>query len=169
MKDLQKFFQGAKAGGFGLWKLNFILGIGIPFNKPHRIRIAKLSDEEVITTIPYRKSNFNHIRGIHACGLATAAEFASGLLLLNKLDPAKYRIIMQSLKMEYHYQGKSDVKAIFKLSEKQFAEQVSGPLKENEVIYTECVIQLYDKDNNHVATGTTNWQIKQWSKVKTKL
>ncbi len=169
MKNLHRYFQAAKSGGWPLRKLNFILSIGIPFNRPHGIKIVKISDEEVITTIPYKRRNFNHIRGIHACGLATAAEFASGLLLLNKLDPASFRIIMQSLNMEYHYQAKSNVRAVFKLSEEQFNSSISEALKQEEVIYTKCVIELYDEVNNHVATGTTNWQIKPWNKVRTKL
>ncbi|MES2630195.1 MAG: DUF4442 domain-containing protein [Bacteroidota bacterium] len=169
MKNLHKYFQEAKSGGFGLWKLNFILGIGIPFNKPHRIRIIKLSDEEVITTIPFRRSNFNHIKGIHACGLATAAEYATGLLLLNKLNPASYRIIMQTLGMEYHYQAKSDVKATFHLSDAEFEQRVIEPLKGADTTFVDCVVQLHDNQNNHVATCTTRWQIKDWSKVKTKV
>ena len=169
MKNLQRYFKAAQQGGWPLRKLNFILSIGIPFNRPHGIRILKISDDEVITTIPYRRRNFNHIRGIHACGLATAAEFASGLLLLNRLDPARFRIIMQSLSMVYHYQAKSTVKAIFRLTEDEFASSITEPLKEQEVIYCKCMIELYDESNNHVATGTTNWQIKPWEKVRTKL
>ncbi len=157
------------ASGFGLWKLNFVLGYGIPFNRPHGIKIKSLGDEQVITTIPYRRSNFNHIKGIHACGLATAAEFATGLLLLNKLNPARYRIIMQTLEMQYHYQAKSDVLATFSLPAAEFDKLVTQPLQENEVIFAKCTVELHDAAGNHVATGTTNWQIKDWSKVKTKV
>lgn len=169
MKNLHKYFQSAKAGGFGLWKLNFILGVGIPFNKPHGIRIIKLSDEEVITSIPYRRSNFNHIKGVHACGLATAAEYATGLLLLNKLNPASYRIIMQTLEMQYHYQAKADVKAVFSFSGVDFDEQVLGPLETSDIVFVKCTALLHDSTGNHVATGITNWQIKAWSKVKTRV
>ncbi len=167
MKNLHKLFVAAKSGGFGLWKLNLILGFGIPFNRPHGIKIIVLADEKVQTFIPFKRKNLNHIKGIHACGLATAAEYATGLLLLNALDPAKYRIIMQSLEMLYHYQGKQDVTATFEFSKKQLDELVVTPLKHTDVIYVKCQVELHDSANNHIATGYTNWQIKNWSKVKT--
>lgn len=169
MKNLLPYFQAAKSGGFGLWKLNFILGIGIPFNKPHKIRILKLSDDEVITSIPYRRSNLNHVKGIHACGLATAAEYATGLLLLNRLNPSSFRIIMQHLEMQYHYQAKADVRAVFSMGSSEFQALITDPLKSGEAIFVKCVAELHDSAGNHVATGTTTWQIKGWDKVKTKV
>ncbi len=169
MKFLHKYLQAAKNGGWALLKLNWILAWGIPFNRPHGIRILKISEEEVITSIPFKRRNLNHIKGIHACGLATVAEYCSGLLLLNKLNPAYYRLIMQSLEMQYHYQAKSDVHAVFTLSASDFETQIQQPLQSQDIIYTKCTINLFDESQNHVATGITNWQIKSWEKVKTKV
>jgi len=141
----------------------------VPINRPHRIKVKEITDERVTTTIPYRRKNFNHIKGIHACGLATAAEFASGLLLLSKLNPATYRLIMQSIQMDYHYQAKSTTNATFKASEKWIKEQIIQPLKTQDSITLKCEILLHDSTDNHIATGTINWQIKNWEKVKTKV
>ena len=80
--DFEKYIEGAKKSRFGLFKLNFGLGFIIPFNKPHGIKVTAITDNSVSTIIPYRRKNMNHIRGVHACGMATCAEFASGLLLL---------------------------------------------------------------------------------------
>ena len=99
MKKLAKLFIQAKQSSWGLWKLNFALKYGIPFNRPHGIKIKLLSDNKVQTYIPNWRINHNHIRGIHACGLATVAEFCSGLLLLSRVNPVKYRLIMKELKM----------------------------------------------------------------------
>ena len=82
--NLEKYINGARGSKFGLYKLNLGLGFVIPFNRPHRIRIREVGQDFVKTVIPYRRKNFNHIKGIHACGLATAAEFASGFHLLSK-------------------------------------------------------------------------------------
>ena len=95
--NFDKYISAAKSSGFGLWKLNLGLSYIIPFNKPHRIKVKSISDTKVTTFIPYRRRNFNHIKGIHACGMATCAEFSSGLLLLSRLDPKKYRLIMESI------------------------------------------------------------------------
>ncbi len=166
--DFEKYIENAKTSKFGLFKLNLGLGYIIPFNKPHKIKVVEITDNSVKTIIPYRRKNMNHIKGVHACGMATAAEFASGLMLLTKLGGKKYRLIMESLKMTYHYQAKTSIYANFKLDESWLQNQVINPLKESDRVMVECQIELYDTQKNHVATGYTNWQIKEWSKVKTK-
>ncbi|MBD3639341.1 MAG: YiiD C-terminal domain-containing protein [Crocinitomicaceae bacterium] len=167
--DFEKHIARAKVSSWGLKKLNLGLWFMIPFNKPHRIKIKKLEDDLVITQIPYKRKNMNHIKGIHACGLATCAEFASGLLLLTKLNAKKYRLIMQSLDMEYLYQAKSDITAEFSVTDDWIKTHVLDPLVENDHVMVKCEIKLYDKDRNQVAVGHTNWQIKDWESVKTKL
>src|SRR5687767_5596715 len=111
--NFAKYIKGARSSKFGLFRLNLGLGFIVPFNRPHKIKIKEIGEDFIKTIIPYRRKNMNHIRGIHACGLATAAEFASGFHLLTKLDSKKYRLIMESLEMKYHYQAKSDVIATF--------------------------------------------------------
>lgn len=167
--NFEKYIANAKSSSFGLWKLNFGLGMMIPFNKPHKIKIKTIEDDKVTTIIPYKRKNFNHIKGIHACGMATAAEFASGFLLLTKLGAKKYRLIMQSLRMEYVYQAKTDIIAEFSVDDAWIEEKVKTPLKSEDAVLIECEIKLFDANKNHVATGYTNWQIKDWQKVKTKL
>ena len=152
-----------------MFKLNFGLGFIIPFNKPHRIKIIEIQDDFVKTRIPYRRKNFNHIKGIHACGIGTAAEFASGFFLLSKLGSKKYRLIMESLEMKYHYQAKTDVVATFTANETWLNSSIFMPLESADTVLVRCEIMLHDVTNNHVATGYTNWQIKEWSKVKTKI
>jgi len=165
----KKYIQDAKTSKFGLWKLNFGLFKMIPFNKPHSIKINKLEDFSIETIIPYKRKNLNHIKGIHACGLATCAEFASGFLLLSRLDMKKYRLIMETIDMKYHYQAKTDTIAKFSFTQDWLTDEIITPLIKNEAIFIECTIELFDTKNNHIATGKTNWQIKDWDKVKTKV
>lgn len=167
--QLDKIIEQSRGGGFGLKKLNFILSKAIPFNKPHRIKLIKTEPEEVQAIIPYRRSNLNHIKGIHACGMATACEFASGFLLLDRLGMKDYRLIMESLEMKYHYQAKGDAIATFKMTEEDVNSKVLEPLKTEEKVYIRCQIECHDREGNHLCTGVTNWQVKAWSKVKTKL
>lgn len=167
--NFEKYINDAKRSKFGLFKLNFGLGYIIPFNRPHKIKIVEIKEDAVKTIIPYKRKNMNHIKGIHACGMATAAEFASGFLLLTKLGSKKYRLIMESLEMKYHYQAKTDIYAEFKATEDWINEKIVTPLESADAVMIKCEIQLHDTKGNHVATGYTNWQIKPWSKVKTKL
>lgn len=140
----------------------------IPFNRPHGIRILALSNNSVEVTLPYKTKNMNHLKGLHACGLATAAEFSSGFLLLSRLGIENYRLIMQSLEANYFYQGKTHASAIYNLSEKDLEEKIIQVLKQEEKVNFECSVELKDKEGNHLCDVKTNWQIKKWEKVKFK-
>ncbi len=147
-------------------KLNFLLGMGIRFNRPHGIRIHKVEAEAVTTRIDLRKINTNHIGGIHACGLATAAEFCSGLVLLRKVDPRKYRLIMQKLEVQYHYQARKDAFARFSMSADESKKFITGPLDTEEAIFHTCEVPVHDTDGQLLCTAFTTWQIKRWDKVR---
>ena len=166
--DFNKIVEKAKKSSFGMWKLNFGLQRFIPFNRPHGIKVIQILDDSVTTKIPKWKINHNHIKGIHACGLATCAEFCTGLVLLYKLGMKDYRIIMESLEIKFHYQAKSDVTASYEFTDVELAE-IKSKLKDESIAYKKCEVKLHDKEGNHIATCTTNWQIKDWKKVKTKV
>jgi hypothetical protein len=168
MLDPNVVLQKAKTSSFYLWLLNFSLDRMIPFNKPHGFRVIEVGDYHLKTLIPYRKKNFNHIRGLHACALATISEFTTGFLLVAKLDGKKYRLIMQKLEMDYHYQGKMDAVAEFSISEDWLNSKIYTPLKAGEAVVVNCEVKIHDVKGNHLTTGHVYWQIKDWNKVKTK-
>lgn len=167
--DIKESLEKAIDSSRSLWKLNFIMGIGIPFNKPHGIKVHKVEPNAVVTIIPHKRKNYNHIGGVHACGLATAAEFCSGLMLLRNLNAKKYRLIMQKLEVEYFFQAKKDAFARFSLDEADIQQHIKTPLEKDGVVFYVCEIPVHDSDNNHLCTVKTNWQIKKWSMVKTKV
>lgn len=158
-----------KAKQSGLYRkiLNIGLSRLVPFNKPHGFKITEIDDYYIKAQIPYKKANFNHIRGIHACALATISEFTTGFLLLTRLDPKKYRLIMQSLQMEYHYQAKMNCTASFRISEDWMDNNIFQPLRSSEKVIVACNVSIHDADGNHISTGLVNWQIKSWDQVKT--
>lgn len=168
MFDPKEVYEKAKTSPFYMRLLNWSLGRMIPFNKPHGFKVVAIEDYSVKTIIPYRKSNFNHIRGLHACALATISEFTTGFLLVSKLDAKKYRLIMQRLEMDYHYQGKMDAFAEFRISEEWMNEKIYIPLKSNDAVVVPCQVKITDEKGNHLTTGNIYWQIKDWNKVKTK-
>jgi acyl-coenzyme A thioesterase PaaI-like protein len=169
MLDPNTILQKAKASSFYRTILNWSLNRMIPFNKPHDFRILEIGDYHLKTVIPYKRKNFNHIRGLHACALATISEFTTGFLLVSKLDSKKYRLIMQRLEMDYHYQGKMDATATFSISEEWLHQNIYEPLQSQEAVVIGCEIKIHDAKGNHLTTGKVYWQIKDWQKVKTKL
>lgn len=159
----------AKTSSFYLRILNWSLNRMIPFNRSHGFKIVEVEDFRLKTLIPYKKGNFNHIRGLHACGLATISEFTTGFLLLSSLDMKKYRIIMQRLEMDYHYQGKMNATAEFAISNEWIEQNVIRPLQTQDAVVVPCEVKIHDEKGNHLTTGKVFWQIKDWARVKTKV
>lgn len=166
--NTDKILMKARTSGFYRWLLNRALDQMIPFNKPHGFEVMEIGDHLLKTRLPYRKKNLNHIRGLHACALATISEFTTGFLLVSKLDAKKFRLIMQRLEMEYHYQGKMDAIATFAISESWLESNIFQPLKTNDAVVVNCQVKIHDVKGNHLSTGNVFWQIKDWNKVKTK-
>lgn len=157
----------ARATAGDLDALNQALGAFIPFNAPHGFCIEELGEDFVKTRAPYKEGNFNHIQGIHACAIATIAEFSSGLLLLSKVDPLQYRLIMAKMVVEYHYQAKQDTFAVTYLTAEQIEREIVAPLREVDSLLRSMETEVRDRDGNLVATAQITWQIKPWDKVRT--
>ncbi len=158
----------AQTSSFYRWLLNMQLFRMIPFNRPHRFTVHEMSEWSVTTRLPYRKVNFNHIRGLHACALATITEFTSGLLLVRHLDQRKFRLILKRLEMDYHYQGKMDAFGTFTISPEWLEQHITGPLASEAAVVVPCTVEIRDEKNNLLTTGVCHWQVKAWSKVRTK-
>lgn len=169
MIDPAKIIEKAKHSSFYLRVLNWSLNRMIPFNKPHGFKVVAIGDDYLKSFIPFRKRNFNHIRGLHACALATLSEFTTGFLLVSKLDGKKFRLIMQRLEMDYHYQGKMNATAEFTATREWLTEKIYAPLEHNDAVVVPCEVRIQDEQGNHLTTGKVYWQIKNWSKVKTKV
>jgi hypothetical protein len=141
----------------------------IPFNRGHGITVTSLSQYSVTMKLPYKKRNLNHIKGLHACALATTSEYATGLMLVSNLGFSDYRIIMQRFEMAYHYQGKMDAVATFSISREWLEQSIIKPLDTVESVVVPCEIKTFDGSGNHLSTGQVYWQVKKWSSVKTKI
>lgn len=168
MLDPARLLEKAKTSSFYLWILNRVLNRIIPFNQPHGFSILEIGDHYIKTRLPYKRKNKNHIGGLHACALATLSEFTTGALLLNGLDLKKYRIILKTLEVDYHYQGKMDAFAHFEMTPEMLEEQVFKPLQRDDSIILPCEINIHDQQGNHLTTARVFWQIKEWAKVRTK-
>ena len=75
---------------------------------------------------------------------------------------------MQRIEMDYHYQGKMDALAEFRTSDEWFQQQIILPLRTQDAVIVPCEIKIHDVKGNHITTGKVFWQIKAWTKVKTK-
>ena len=167
--DLPRLIGSARRTWYGRWTLNALLSWNIPFNGPHGFKVMPTSDGGMKVKIPHWRVNRNHIRGIHARAMATAAELSSGLSIMEHLDPRKFRLIMKDLRMEYHFQAKKKAYAISGPVSEKIQSNVIGPLKQQASVEYESTVRVQDSDGAHLATGRITWQVKEWEKVRTKI
>ena len=168
MNKLNALVQKARHSKFYLWVLNFMLLRMVPFNNPHKLKIQTIADDGITMFAANTKNNRNHIKGIHACLLATLCEYVTGLTLLTHLSPKQYRIILKNIHMTYHFQAKTDVFVKFTISSAE-KQNILSSLQKEEAIFKEYSVDVYDVNKNHICTGLINWQIKAWKNVKTQL
>jgi acyl-coenzyme A thioesterase PaaI-like protein len=155
MLNPAKLIEKAKTSPFYLWVLNWSFNRMIPFNRPHGFKIIEIGDYHVRTLLPYKRLNLNHLKGLHACALATLTEITGGFIFVTRLDPTQYRIILKKLEVDYLYQGKTDAIGEFRISDEWMQKHVSE-------------VKITDAKGNQLTNGKAHWQIKDWTKVKTK-
>ena len=168
MEVLSNLIQKAATSNTQLWLLNRFMNYAVRFNRPHRFKISKITPDVVQTFAPYIKKNFNHVRGIHACAIATVGELAAGMLLMFHFSPAHYRVIMSRIEIDYHYQAKKDVTATARLS-LETVTSLQNELQKNGKAMQTVITTLKDTNDTEIATVKTIWQVKTWLTVKTKL
>jgi acyl-coenzyme A thioesterase PaaI-like protein len=149
------------------WRFSRIMQEVIPFNRPHRISVIEISPSGCKVELPYRRRNLNHLGTMHACAMATAGEFVSGLNVIEAFDLSNYRLIMSRLEVEYHRRPEGGCVAESSWSEGAL-EVIKSALNDEGVATFSLESKLLDSGLEHVATTTTYWQVKSWSKVKVK-
>jgi acyl-coenzyme A thioesterase PaaI-like protein len=169
MLDPDLLLARAQRSGFHRWLLNLVLDRLIPFNQPHGFRLMEISESHIKTSIPYKRKNLNHIKGLHATALATLSEFTTGLLLLKVLGTKNYRIILQRLDIKYLYQGKMDATAEFAIDQDWINDLIIQPLSISGTTVVPCDVKIYDLSGNQLTLATVYWQVKSWDKVKTRV
>ncbi len=165
---LVEITEKAKRSSFYLWMLNFFFERMVPFNLPHKFRVAYVGDNDVKTLLPYRRRNLNHVKGLHACALATLTEMTSGFMLAVKLDPKKYRLILRRLEMDYLYQGKMDAVCEFSLTPEWMQKNIYDVLAHADAAEIVAEVKIFDVKGNQLTLGKAHWQVKDWAKVRTK-
>lgn len=166
MLSIRRLLDKAAHSSFYLWLLNRGVNRMVPFNRPHHFQVTRVTEDSLHINVPYRAFNFNHIKGIHACALATVGELAAGMMLMREFDFSEYRLIMSQLSVDYFYQAKQAVTAVASLTDTDKQEALGEIATEGKAMI-KMAAQLHDQDNNAICTVTTTWQIKPWSAVKT--
>lgn len=140
---------------------------GIPFNKPHGFKFNKLDFEEVEVFLPYKRLNKNHLNTMHACAIATLGEFPAGLVLTKNLGSTNFRFVMTELKSTYNKHANTDLRGISKLPKKKL-DKLMSELESDGVAKIILFTDIMNTQDEKVAVVQTEWQVKDWIKVKKK-
>jgi len=143
---------------FWLWMVNRLFWRVIPFNNSHRPTITSIKPDEAQTKMRLLNANKNHLGGMHACALATLAEYTCGLVYLRRFG-AKYRIIMRQICVEYHVQCRTDALGRYQLAPHEL-NQIAQALDKDGKAEFECTVNLIDEIGQKVCTARVTWQLK---------
>jgi acyl-coenzyme A thioesterase PaaI-like protein len=157
MAWLQRQLDAAKGGRVG-WVSRLMQEV-IPFNRPHRLRVVKLSEQECQVSLPWRRRNLNHLRTMHACALATAAEYASGLCVLSALGIENKRLIMSNLAMTYRRRAESACLATAKLPDSELKDLKAELEREGRGSFV-LRSTVKDAEGVVVADAEITWHVK---------
>ena len=168
---MERYFQLIQKAGtskFYLWILNRFLLFKVPFNRPHGLKIKSIHPGDVEVLLPYKRINLNHLKGIHACALATLCEYVSGLCITTQLSSENLRLIMKSIQIEFNYQARMSVRAKAQLSMNDAEIGILVPLQSTDAVIYKHTVQVFDSAGNSICNAQVNWQFKKWDKVKTR-
>ncbi len=141
--------------------LDRLMRVALPFNRPHRIGISEVSGEEVRVTLPERRSNRNHLGGMHACAIATALEFSSGASILIEVGMRDYRIIMSRIEVDYLAKPQGHCTATSKRNTPEVL-GLSDVLQKEGVARVQLGAALHDARGEHCAQALVHWHLKAW-------
>ena len=149
------------------WLFGRIMQEVIPFNRPHRISVLELSAMGCKVFLPDRRRNRNHLGTMHACAIATAAEYVSGLNVVEAYDMSEFRLIMSKIEVDYIRRPNGSCIAESSLSKSDLS-LISKRLDAEGVAKFSMLSTVIDSKNETVAKATIHWQVKSWEKVRVK-
>jgi len=140
-----------------------LMRVALPFNRPHRISISAVTGDAVEVGLPERRSNRNHLGGMHACAIATALEFCSGAAVLIEVGMRDYRIIMSRIEVDYLAKPQGDCVARSSRNTPD-VKGLSGVLEKEGVARLVMTSDLYDNRGEHCAQAQIHWHLKVWER-----
>lgn len=100
------------------WVTSLALGKVVPLVGTAGLRFDELGSQRVVVRIRNRKPVQNHIKGVHAAGMALLAETATGFCVGMNLPDDKLPLI-KTLKVDYLKRAVGDMKAVAQLRPEQ--------------------------------------------------
>jgi len=100
------------------WVTSLLLGKVVPLVGTAGLRFDEISHERVVVSIRNRRKVQNHIKGVHAAGMALLAETATGFCVGMNVPDDKLPLI-KTMKVDYLKRSVGDMKAVAHLRPEQ--------------------------------------------------
>ncbi len=100
------------------WVTSLLLGKVVPLVGTAGLRFDEISHERVVVSIRNRRKVQNHIKGVHAAGMALLAETATGFCVGMNVPDDKLPLI-KTMKVDYLKRSVGDMKAVAQLRPEQ--------------------------------------------------
>jgi acyl-coenzyme A thioesterase PaaI-like protein len=98
--------------------VSFLLGRIVPMVGTAKLHFDEVSSQRVVVSIRNRRRVQNHIKGVHAAGMALLAETATGFCVGMNLPDDKLPLI-KTLHVDYLKRAQGDMKAVAQLTPEQ--------------------------------------------------
>ena len=106
--------------GMRVWLVSKAIGKVVKLAGTTKTRIEKLTYHESTIVVRNLKRNQNHIGSVHACGMALAAESATGLLVGMNVPDSRVPVI-KSMNIDFVKRSSGDITAKAHLTDEQVA------------------------------------------------
>lgn len=118
------------------WLSSLLLGKVVPLVGTAGLRFEELTHERVVVSIRNRRKVQNHIKGVHAAGMALLAETATGFCVGMNLPDDKLPLI-KTMRVDYLKRAVGDMKAVAQLRPDQIQQIMT--LDKGEVTVPVCI------------------------------
>ncbi len=142
-----------------------VLRVASPFHAPLRASVETWKAHVCRIRVKNRRTLRNPLCGVHAGALVTAGETPAGLVVLKSFPFSRYRLILKSVSVEYGRQARTDVLAEARLPDDQLLDAQQA-LREGRPALLNLQTALSEPSGVRLATVSTQWQVKEWSRVK---
>lgn len=105
-------------GSLQPWLTSLLLGKVVPLVGTAGLRFDEIGHARVVVSIRNRRKVQNHIKGVHAAGMALLAETATGFCVGMNVPDDKLPLI-KSMKVDYLKRAVGDMKAVAQLRPEQ--------------------------------------------------
>ena len=151
----------------GLYAIQKMFLVGIPFNKPHGLKFLKIGRNDSHFKLANKRANHNHLGGMHAIAQCLLGEFSAGILLIKNFSGQQYRIIMKDISAVYLKQAKCEIHGKAHISDEEI-ENLKAKIAQEDKADIKLTTLISNPEGEKVAEVTTTWQLKDWSKTSFK-